>query len=429
MNIYKNNPKKQYVWKSEIITKAVILIVVGIIFIVILSFIITDREDMGTKIIFSAFCVVIVVAVAVHIFESRHYAWTVIFEDDCVKCVFLKRIKRIIPYEEVAEFGFFDHKATKNIRDQFIYISRVRLSDANRSSLFWLFRFKKNVIIMENRNEYVIIPFLKVKCPVYNNKILRFYFRCYYNWDGSNYSFDIYHKDEWVDKSLLPISSALKYEIYDLNKELSQNNDGYAEYGKYCGRSSFTLCTKEDYVSFFNRAEDVYEKLKYELKPEYSILCDIEYGKQRFLKYHYFTDKYSISEDKKTFILKDNQISFRDEIHDVFFLSDSWVIFLNRNVDENTGTKFCDWTVVSPVDIAYKQPHNNIFGIDKYCNVIWNIKKITTPYLGENPNVNYSRPEMFSDNTFRTVTYCGIVFDIDVITQKVVFTTAKDIEP
>jgi len=113
---------------------------------------------------------------------------------------------------------------------------------------------------------------------------------------------------------------------------------------------------------------------------------------------------YSISENKKIFILDDgNQISFKDKIETVLVFPNVWVVHLGYS-DAHMG----------------KQPNNNIFGIDSECNILWNIKQITGSYLGNLADDYYNPPRKLSGNVFRTTNFNCYCFDIDVDTLEVV---------
>ena len=119
-------------------------------------------------------------------------------------------------------------------------------------------------------------------------------------------------------------------------------------------------------------------------------------------------DPYIISEDKKTFITTHGQITFQDEIANVLTLSNVWVVHL-ENIEYKNGQP--SWNMT-------KQPSNNIYGVDKYCKIIWNIGQIIV-----NPSDDhYSIPKKLSDNTFTTTGFWGFTYAIDIPTLSVVDT-------
>lgn len=78
----------------------------------------------------------------------RMLASLVIFEEDVVKCSFLKRTRRLIPYKDIREYGVFWEKGKK-----YIYISKAELSETERKKAFELYKKTKNVIVLQYNDE------------------------------------------------------------------------------------------------------------------------------------------------------------------------------------------------------------------------------------------------------------------------------------
>ena len=122
-------------------------------------------------------------------------------------------------------------------------------------------------------------------------------------------------------------------------------------------------------------------------------------------------DTYRISNDKKTLFIQKYHVSFKDDINTVLTFPDIHVIQLQNHFYVN-GQPGCDMS---------KQPLNNVYGIDKKCNIIWNIKQITAKHLGIQPDEFYSAVTMLSDSLLRLFAFRCISFDIDINTLSVVY--------
>jgi len=62
-----------------------------------------------------------------------------------IKCVFLKKVRRIMPYNEIKDYGTF-----WSGKEKFIYISKIKLSEFQKNAEgFQLYRKTKNVLVLE----------------------------------------------------------------------------------------------------------------------------------------------------------------------------------------------------------------------------------------------------------------------------------------
>ena len=74
---------------------------------------------------------------------------TIIFEKDVIKCVFLGRIRRVIPVNTIREYGVFWERGL-----QFIYISRRELSEyQRREQMFKMYKKNKDILVMQYQEE------------------------------------------------------------------------------------------------------------------------------------------------------------------------------------------------------------------------------------------------------------------------------------
>lgn len=82
-------------------------------------------------------------------------ASTETFEKDAVRCTFLNKTRRLIPYNEIKDYGIYRENGVK-----FIYISKVTLSEHERQKkISYLYRRTKNVIVVQYDAE--IMEFIK----------------------------------------------------------------------------------------------------------------------------------------------------------------------------------------------------------------------------------------------------------------------------
>jgi len=112
----------------------------------------------------------------------------------------------------------------------------------------------------------------------------------------------------------------------------------------------------------------------------------------------------------KTLFIGERQISFGDGIETVLEFSDLWIVLLG-NIDYVNGQRSIDMS---------KQPLNNIYAVDKECNVLWNIKQIIPSGLLMTPDEQYTGAVKISDNILRVTTFNCFAFDIDINTLEVV---------
>ena len=124
-------------------------------------------------------------------------------------------------------------------------------------------------------------------------------------------------------------------------------------------------------------------------------------------------DTYSLSQDKRTLTINDMQMFFKDEIEVVLKFPSMWVVLLCNICYDKNGHR--------SVDMA-KQPLNNIYAVDKECNILWNIKQIATSHLGSQPNEHYTGAKKLSENSLRVMTFRGLTFDIDINACKIINT-------
>ena len=112
----------------------------------------------------------------------------------------------------------------------------------------------------------------------------------------------------------------------------------------------------------------------------------------------------------KTLFIGERQISFGDGIETVLEFPDLWVVLLG-NIDYVNGQRSVDMS---------KQPLNNIYAVDKECNVLWNIKQIIPSNLLTTPDEQYTGAVKVSGNILRVTTFNCFTFDIDINTLEVV---------
>jgi len=120
-------------------------------------------------------------------------------------------------------------------------------------------------------------------------------------------------------------------------------------------------------------------------------------------------DNYCVSEDKRCVTCGNNSISFDDDVDEILVFPAVCLVHL-ENISEENGHRWVNMK---------EQPENNIYGIDSECKIIWNIKQITAPYLGNRPDEFYTCPTKRSVNVFSTAAFRGFTFYIDVNTLEV----------
>lgn len=131
-------------WASSLLP-ATILWNVGILLGVYLTTFDHQKEANIVRI----FLAVALIILNVYLFYMyRMLTSVVIFEEDAVKCSFLKRTRRLIPYKEIREYGVFWEKGVK-----YIYISTAVLSETERNKAFELYKKTKNVIVLQYNDE------------------------------------------------------------------------------------------------------------------------------------------------------------------------------------------------------------------------------------------------------------------------------------
>ena len=74
---------------------------------------------------------------------------SIIFEKDVIKCKFIYRTRIVMRYDEIKEYGICWESA-----QQFVYISRMELSDFQRKERLWeLYRKTRDVIVFRYTEE------------------------------------------------------------------------------------------------------------------------------------------------------------------------------------------------------------------------------------------------------------------------------------
>lgn len=69
----------------------------------------------------------------------------IIFENDVVKCVFLKRVRYTIPLCDIKDYGIYWEKGIK-----FIYVANFKLTENQRiNRVFDLYKKTKNIIVFQ----------------------------------------------------------------------------------------------------------------------------------------------------------------------------------------------------------------------------------------------------------------------------------------
>ena len=105
------------------------------------------------------FCAVIVLLSIFSIPVLLLQGSSIVFEDNFVKCVFFKRVRRTMAYCEIKDYGTFWRG-----REKFIYISRFRLNEIQRNAeVFKLYSKTNDVLVLQYSDD--VIKYIKMKCP------------------------------------------------------------------------------------------------------------------------------------------------------------------------------------------------------------------------------------------------------------------------
>jgi len=145
---------------SSIFGNLIILNVVLISFVLVVGILLPNKYDAIMIALFVLPFFVLFNALAFRLL--RFYGSSIVFESDDVTCTFLKRVRRVIPYNEIKDYGTVWYERMK-----FIYISRFSLNEKQRhADVFVLYRKTKDVLVLEYHDQ--VIELLKTKCQNIN---------------------------------------------------------------------------------------------------------------------------------------------------------------------------------------------------------------------------------------------------------------------
>ena len=135
---------KFMVHKKRFLTSIVNVIILDVLCILLVIFFVVFLNE--TKVITVTVCVVLFIILNIFAFPLFSLQGSLIlFDDNMIKCVFLKKVRRIMPYNEIKDYGTF-----WSGKEKFIYISKIKLSEFQKNAEgFQLYRKTKNVLVLE----------------------------------------------------------------------------------------------------------------------------------------------------------------------------------------------------------------------------------------------------------------------------------------
>jgi len=152
---------KYFVWKKRFIALIGDLILVNVVFIAMLIFFFVQNGGFE---IFAFFGIIIVIIDVFSLPHLRFEGSVISFEDTEIKCVFLKKVRRVISYNEIKDIGIVFGRTVFQGRERFIYISRFKSPELQvNNKAFIMYRKTKDVIVVQHNDK--IIDLLKNKCP------------------------------------------------------------------------------------------------------------------------------------------------------------------------------------------------------------------------------------------------------------------------
>lgn len=151
---------KYFVWKKRFVALISNCIFLNAIFISFIIFLVRQEASFTVRFTFSAILIVFNILFFLMI---RFEGSIIIFEDNEIKCTFLKCVRRTIPYMEIQDYGVFSCATIFQGRDKFIYISRFVLSEEQRGAeAYRLYKKTKNVLVLKYNAE--ALSLLRSKC-------------------------------------------------------------------------------------------------------------------------------------------------------------------------------------------------------------------------------------------------------------------------
>ena len=152
---------KFFVWKKRFIALIVNIVVLDALFIALIIFFAVQRINLEIIAILS---MLIVVLNIVSIPMLRYEGSVISFEENIIKCMFLKKVRQIITYNEIEDYGVFCCGTMFQGGDRFIYISRFKLSENQKGvEAYRLYRKTKDVLVLQYHDE--VFSLIKSKCP------------------------------------------------------------------------------------------------------------------------------------------------------------------------------------------------------------------------------------------------------------------------
>ena len=151
---------KYFVYKTGYFYSIGILILLyaSLASIIVISIIFVAADNHTSLLLLLIYSTLIVLFSIFPLYSLMLQGSLIFFEDNVIKCVFFKRIRRIIAYSEINDYGTFWRG-----REKFIYISRFKLNEIQRNTeTYILYRKTKDVLVLQHHDE--IMKLMKVKC-------------------------------------------------------------------------------------------------------------------------------------------------------------------------------------------------------------------------------------------------------------------------
>lgn len=138
-------------WASRLLPGTILVNLAGLFIIIVAA--LDQQKEANIAMILAVVGLIIFNGLVFNIYQTL--VSLVAFEKDAVRCSFLGRTRRLIPFKEIRDYDVFLHADTK-----FIFMSKVKLSEVERNKkAFQLYNKTKNVIVVEYNDE--VIDFLK----------------------------------------------------------------------------------------------------------------------------------------------------------------------------------------------------------------------------------------------------------------------------
>jgi len=150
---------KFIIYKKRAISSLINFIVIDVIGILLIILVLATTEIDKMSLIVATILILLIAIFNIWAFPFlKLWGSFLLFTDD-IKCISSKKVRQIIPYTEIAEYGTVWYG-----REKFIYISRIELSEFQRhTQVFYLYRKTKDVLVVQYHEE--IMDFLKNKVP------------------------------------------------------------------------------------------------------------------------------------------------------------------------------------------------------------------------------------------------------------------------